>query len=388
MFESGKAGMLPVLFGGAGVIGIVVSILLAFLGDEWRHQFAFSWLFAFVYFFTISVGSLFWILVHYATDAEWSVVVRRVLENVASLIPYLAIGFVGVYICAPLLFHWWNLPPGADEVLDKKHAWLNHGAFLVRAVIYFVGMGGIAVAMRNNSINQDKDGHPIYTLRNRRWSFIGIPVLALSLTFAAVDWLMSLDFHWASTMWGVYIFAGGAGAAMCLLVLLVTWLRSLGYLKNVTIEHYHIMGKLMLAFCVFWAYIGFSQYMLIWYANLPEETSYFIRRNTGGWWYLSTILVVGRFFVPLPFLLFQATKKRIASICFVAGWLLVMHLLDLYIVVLPIFHKQGVAASILDVTTVVGIGGILGFLFLKKLTQASLFPIRDPRQRESLSLTN
>jgi hypothetical protein len=194
-------------------------------------------------------------------------------------------------------------------------------------------------------------------------------------------------------MWGVYIFGGSAGAALCLLILIVTWLKGLGYLKVVTMEHYHIMGKLLLAFCVFWAYIGFSQYMLIWYANMPEETSYFIRRNTGVWWYLSLILVVGRFFLPFPVLLFQGIKKKVNTICFVAGWLLVMQLLDIYIIVLPLFNKHGdlsgvLKGAVLDIASLVGIGGILAFLFLKKLSQSSLFPIRDPRQRESLSLTN
>ncbi len=145
----------------------------------------------------------------------------------------------------------------------------------------------------------------------RKLGIAGIPIFAFALTFSAFDWLMGLDYKWGSTMWGVYIFAGSAGSSMSLLVLLVTWLRSKGYLKGVTIEHYHIMGKLMLAFCIFWAYIGFSQYMLIWYANIPEETEYFIRRNIASWHALSTLLVVGRFFLPLPLLLLQWTKKTL-----------------------------------------------------------------------------
>jgi hypothetical protein len=199
---------------------------------------------------------------------------------------------------------------------------------------------------------------------------------------------MSLDFHWQSTMWGVYIFAGGAGASMSLLVLLVTFLKTQGYLKEVNLEHYHVMGKLMLAFCVFWAYIGFSQYMLMWYANMPEETSYFIRRNTESWWNLSLFLVVGRFCLPFPFLLFQGTKKNPKWLCSVAGWLLLMQLLDIYIIVLPILHVHGFAPSVLDVTCVVGIGGVLGALFLKNLPKNSLIPVRDPRIEESIHLTN
>ena len=143
----------------------------------------------------------------------------------------------------------------------------------------------------------------------RKLGIAGIPIFALSLTFGAFDWLMGLDYNWVSTMWGVYIFAGAAGSSMSLLVLLVTWLRNKGYLKGVTLEHYHIMGKLMLAFCIFWAYIGFSQYMLIWYANIPEETEYFIRRNIASWHTLSTLLVVGRFFLPFPLLLLPVDQE-------------------------------------------------------------------------------
>ncbi len=385
-FDSTKARGLSRVWGAAGVIGLVASVALGYLN---HRQAAFSWLFAFIYFFTICVGALFWTLVHHAKDAEWSVLVRRQLENLAALIPILAVLFFAtIFFTAPLLYGWWTIPHGVSELLDKKQPFLNHTGFIVRAVIYFVALSGLAFFNRRNSVSQDADGHPVFTIRMRRLAFMGIPLMALSLTFGAVDWLMSLDFHWQSTMWGVYIFAGGAGSAMSLLVLLVTWLKSAGYLKMVNEEHYHIMGKLMLAFCVFWAYIGFSQYMLIWYANLPEETSYFIRRNTETWWYLSMLLVVGRFFLPFPFLLFQGTKKNPKWLCVVAAWILTMQLLDIYIIILPILHVKGVAPHLLDITTVVGIGGILGFFFLRGLPKSSLFPVRDPRVQESIRLSN
>ena len=221
----------------------------------------------------------------------------------------------------------------------------------------------------------------------RKFGIGGIPALALCITFAGFDWLMGLDYHWFSTMWGVYLFAGAAGSSMSLLVLLVTWLKSKGYLKVVNSEHYHIMGKFMLAFSIFWAYIGFSQYMLIWYANIPEETIYFRIRNTESWWYFSQFLVIGRFFLPFPVLLFQATKKT-KLINFVAVWILIMQLLEIYVIVLPSLHPTGWAPSFLDVTSLVGIGGILGWLFLKNLRNSNLFPTRDPRLAASIKLTN
>jgi hypothetical protein len=273
-------------------------------------------------------------------------------------------------------------------VLDHKRWYLSHGFLLFRFLIYFVGLSSVAFALRRNSVSQDADGNPLRTLRMRKLGIAGIPIFAFSLTFSAFDWLMGLDYKWGSTMWGVYIFAGAAGSAMSLLVLLVTWLRSKGYLKGVTVEHYHIMGKLMLAFCIFWAYIGFSQYMLIWYANIPEETEYFIRRNIASWHALSTLLVVGRFFLPLPLLLQQWTKKKTSAICMVAGWMLLMQYLDLYIIIMPMLHKTGFAPSFLDLFTFLGIGGTVGATFLWLLPKTNLFPVRDPRLPESLRLSN
>jgi hypothetical protein len=280
------------------------------------------------------------------------------------------------------------MKPGQSEILDHKAGYLNPAFFTGRAIFYFVVLTILGFLIRRNSIKQDEDGHPGHTVRSRVLSFIGIPAVGLSLTFAAVDWLMSLDYHWFSTMWGVYIFAGGVGAAMGTLVLIVTWLRANGHLKGVTIEHYHIMGKLMLAFCVFWAYIGYSQYMLIWYANMPEETVYFIRRNTESWWYLSMALVIFRFFLPFPVLLFQATKKNPKWLCIVAVWLLIMQALDLYVVILPMLHVKGVNFSILDISCFVTVGSILIAAFLWRLPKTNLFPARDPRLPESLRLTN
>jgi hypothetical protein len=189
-------------------------------------------------------------------------------------------------------------------------------------------------------------------------------------------------------MWGVYIFAGAAGSGLSLLVLILQFLQSSGHLKGVNQEHYHIMGKWMLAFCVFWAYVGFSQYMLYWYANIPEETEYFIVRNTESWWLLSTALVVGRFFVPFAILLLRSIKKKPHQLCWMAGWIVFMQLLDMYIVVLPALHEDGVRLSILDFLPLIGIGASLAFFYLRIVGKSSLFPTRDPRLIESLRLTN
>ncbi len=385
MFDRRHAGVLPIIFAASGAVGLIVSFIGAL---AWREQFAHSWLFAFFYFFTLCVGSLFWVLVHHATDAEWTVVVRRILENVASLMPVVFLFFLPLFFCAPLLWKWWAMAPGLDPVLDAKRNYLNHPFFVFRYLFYFISLSAVALLMYRNSTRQDETGHVRHTITMRKVAFAGIPVLGLSLTFGAIDWLMGLDYKWVSTMWGVYLFAGAAGSGMSLLVLNVTLLRKHGYLEFVTLEHYHIMGKLMLAFSIFWAYIGFSQYMLIWYANIPEETSYFLRRNIESWYYLSIFLVVGRFFVPFALLLTQYVKKKPQILASIAGWILFMQLVDIYVMIMPMLHGAGFAPNFLDLFALLAIGGPLGFLFMRRLGQTSLLPIGDPRLQESLRLKN
>jgi hypothetical protein len=385
-FEKSRFAGLSVLLGILAVVGLGLSVVGWIF---WPRQFSYSWLFAFVFFFTLCAGSLFWIIVHYATDAEWTVVVRRQLENIVSLLPILALAFIPIIFLRHYLFEWLNVPPGYDPILDSKRGYLNWPFFLIRTILYFAFFILSAWTLRRLSVKQDKDGDPRFTVQLRKVAFISLPLFGFSLTFGAFDWLMSLNYHWFSTMWGPYIFAGAAGSSMSLLVLVITGLRKAGYLQEVvTLEHYHIMGKWMLAFTVFWAYIGFSQYMLYWYANIPEETEYFIRRNTESWWILSTILVFGRFFVPFGILLLRSIKKHPHQLCYMAGWILLMQCLDMYVVVLPALHGNGVRFSFLDLVPLLGIGATLAFFFLRIVAKSSLFPVRDPRLIESLRLSN
>ena len=385
-FESTRFAGLSLLLGLGAIVGLVLCLIGGIMSPL---QFSYSWLFGFIYFFTLCCGCLFWTIVHHATDAEWSVVVRRQLENIALLLLALAIFAIPILLLRHQLFEWMNIPPGRDSALDSKRQYLNWPFFAFRALLYFVLLGGVAFLLRRFSVAQDRDGNPGCTIRMRKVAFAGLPIFGLALTFSAFDWLMGLNYRWFSTMWGPYIFAGAAGSSMSLLVLVITALRSAGYLRGVvTLEHYHIMGKWMLAFCVFWAYIGFGQYMLIWYANMPEETQYFITRNTESWWAMSMILVIGRFFGPFAILLLRSIKKHPHQLCYVAGWIVCMQMLDMYIVILPALHGTGVHVSIWDFVSVIAIGATLGFVYLQIVTRTSLFPMRDPRLIESLKLTN
>ena len=372
-YDIKRIGGLPNVLLGVGVVGIAGS-LIGLIVPAWRQQFAYSWLFGAFYYFTLAIGAFFWVCLHHATDAEWSVVVRRQLENLAKLLPIAVLLFLPILLfCAPRLCGGGGrLPPGEDPLLDGKSGYLNHTFFYIRAIRgYFVMLWWVSHSLWKRSTTQDIDGSARHTLVMRKFSIGGIPALALCITFAGVDWLMSLDHHWYSTMWGVYLFAGAAGSSMSLLVLIVSALKKQGYLTVVNDEHYHIMGKYMLAFTIFWAYIGFDQYMLIWYANIPEETIYFRLRNTASWWHLSQGLGRRfRFFLPFPVLLFQMTKKT-KLINYTAAWILFVQLIDIYVIVLPALHRTGFSPSIFDVFfsifPLLGIGGILGWLFLRKL---------------------
>jgi hypothetical protein len=385
-FESGRFAGLSVL------LGVIAFAALALCGAGAAidpTQFSFSWLFAFGFFFTLCAGCFFWTIVHYATDAEWTVVVRRQLENIAVLVAVLAIFFIPILLLRHHLYEWMNIAPGKEEKLDSKRAYLNISFFILRAA-FFLGFFIIASQLlRRFSVRQDKDGNPQFTIRLRKVAFASLPLFALCLTFGAFDWLMSLNYRWFSTMFGVYIFAGAAGSSMALLVLVIAALQRAGYLKNVvTLEHYHIMGKWMFAFCVFWAYIGFGQYMLIWYANMPEETQYYLTRNTESWWNLSMLLVIGRFFGPFAILLLRSIKKHPSQLCYVAAWILLMQMLDIYLVVLPALHGTGVHVSVWDFAALIAIGATLAFVYLRIVGKTSLFPVRDPRLIESLKLVN
>jgi hypothetical protein len=385
-FEAGRFAGLSLILGAVGFAALVVSMIGAAMQPL---QFSYSWLFAFGYFFTLCAGCFFWAIVHHAVDAEWSVVVRRQLENIACLMAVLALLFIPIFFLRHHLYDWLNIAPGQDPALDKKRAYLNWNFFLIRTLFYFAFFIVASLVLRRLSVNQDRDGNPAFTIQMRKVAFVSLPLFALSLTFAACDWFMSLHYTWFSTMWGVYIFAGAAGSSMSLLVLVITGLRQAGYLREVvTREHFYIMGKWMLAFTIFWAYIGFAQYMLIWYANIPEETQYFLVRNTRSWWNLSMLLVFGRFFGPFVILLLQSIKQHPRQLAWMAAWILVMQMLDVYVIVLPALHGTGVHLSIWDFVSVIAIGCTLAFVYLRIIGRTSLFPVRDPRLIESIRIVN
>lgn len=380
----------------SGGTALFVCLLLALFGSESiRERLLLGWLFALTVCFTLTVGSLFWVLVHHATDAEWSVAVRRILETTSawSAFVYLLIAFIPVLLFAPHLYEWMVIPMGQDPVLDIKRPLLNRPFWGFRAVFYFSFFTVVAFLLRHFSTRQDETGDPAWTIKMRQTTFPCLPFFAVCLTGAVVDWLMSLDAHWYSTMWGVYLFAGSAWSAMALLIVTTYNLQRAGYLQGiVTVEHYQIMGKLLLSFTVFWAYISFSQYFLYWYANIPEEVEYFVRRNTESWNVFSTALTICHFFIPFLLLLPRASKRVPSNLYKIAAYALCVQLLDLYIIIIPAGSHDArgftLLTFVLSMLSLVAIAAPLVFLFLRNLGAHPLYPLRDPRILKSLKLVN
>jgi hypothetical protein len=316
----------------------------------------------------------------------------------ALTLPVLAVlAVVGVLTGMHELFEWSHeAVVASDPVLREKQPYLNATSFTMRAVIYGVVWSGLGVLLWWWSVRQDKEVDPNPIAHKQRWiGPLGIVLTALSLTFGAFDWLMSLDPHWFSTIFGVYYFAGCVVTSHAFLAMIVILLHRSGYLRGVvTPEHFHDLGKMMFAFTVFWAYIGFSQYMLIWYASIPEETEWFAYRGHGQYLALSLVLVFGRFAIPFVGLMSRRIKRNPKTLMFWSIWIIIGEFIDMYWLIHPaLAHHRGIAEPVIrpdvfDVTTLLGIGGIFFAVFAWATSKYPLVPVKDPRLEESINFEN
>lgn len=378
---------LPMIGAIVGGLGLVASIGL---GMAQPKQFFFSWLFSFLFALSIALGAIYFVLITWAVQAGWGIVVRRIAENVMSVVPFLALLFVPILVGLTTLYPW-SVPGAAanDALLRWKSPFLNVPFFVARAVFYFAVWTVVALVWSRLSRIQDTTGNPKLSATLRRFAGPAVIAVGLTQTFASFDWIMTLEPHWYSTIFGVYFFAGSVLAFLCLLTLISASLEAGGPLRGVvTSEHFHDVGKLIFAFTCFWAYIGFSQFFLIWYGNLPEETIWFKIRLEGSWKAVSLLLAVGHFIVPFFFLMGRTVKRRRLPLMIGAWWMLVMHLLDLYWQVSPMMHPEGFRPSILDLTCLAAILGLCMAVVGRIMVGRALVPIKDPRLAESLSFEN
>jgi hypothetical protein len=372
-----------------GVLGVVGLGLAAALAGG-TAQFYFSWLVSYLYFLSIALGALFFVLVHTVTRAAWGVALRRVAENIMATLPIFAVLFIPIWLGRHSLYEWTHAEVvSANAILAGKSPFLNEGFFFVRAIFYFIAWSALATYFSTQSQKQDETGDVRISARLRGLAPIGIVLFALSSTFAAIDWMMSLEPEWYSTMIGVYFFAGAVVGFLSFLVVIIQFAYAQGALRGVvTIEHLQDLGKLLFGFTIFWAYIAFCQYFLIWYANVPEETIYYMDRQAGSWQSVGMFLAFGHFVLPFFFLMPRAVKRTPGLLLLACLWQLLMHFIDLHWCVMPVLHRDGLHLGLTDVATFLGVGGF----FLAALgwvsSRRALVPLKDPRLPESLSFEN
>lgn len=380
---------------GIGLIGVLATLIAYYSGDhETKQQAGYSYTVAFSYGLSLALGALFFVMVQHIVRAGWSVVVRRVAENLMGVLwPWMIVLFIPLALMAEEIYHhWWHYhavdpkEPGYDGVLQGKLAFLNPTFWWLRAAIYLGIWAALTRFFRNNSLKQDENGDPGLTTKMAGRAAPGLFAFGFTLTFASIDWMMSIDPHWYSTIFGLTFFGGAVVSMLAITSLLILFLQSKGYLKEVTREHFHDLGKLMFAFMVFWTYVNFSQYMLIWYANIPEETLWYQHRQ--DWQGTFTMLAVGHFIVPFAFLMSRHMKRNRITLAIASVWLLAMHWLDLQFVIMPELHHHGIHLSWLDAATMVGVLGVVLGATLRNISNSPLLPERDPRLKESLNFHN
>ncbi len=368
----------------AGAAGILLSVVGAFMD---REQFYQAYLTAFTFFTTMSLGGLFFVLIHHITGAHWGMVMRRVAENLACTLPLMGFFMIPLFFGMHDLFHWSHADAVAhDPILQGKAGYLNVTFFVIRNIIYFVIWGWLVRSLRKLSVAQDK-GDVEALGKMRRIAAGGTVLYALTVTLFSFDWLMSLDPHWYSTIFGVYVFSGGFLGGLAILAIMSIVLRNNGAGNFVTAEHTHDLGKFLFAFTAWWAYIGGAQYFLIWYGNIPEETIYFLHRWEHGWKEFSLFLILFHFIIPFIVLAFRAVKRVPILVVLMSVLFLVMHYADHFWMVAPTFNDHHFQVSWMHLTTLLGIGGIyLGFLF-KKMGGAPIIAMNDPKLQKSIDHT-
>ncbi len=375
---------------GAAIAG-AVGLLLTFIGMAISPQRALlAYLVAYVYWLGLAIGAVTLVMANHAAGARWNVTVRRFSETFGAVIPLFIVLFLPLLFGAKHVWFWVapHEPVSKEmhELLHHKRPYLNLGFFIVRAAIYFAVWSTFAWLMRAWSLRQDETADPTLTVRARWWSPPGLLLFAITFTFAAFDWLMSLQPTWYSTIFGLYIYIGAFVASVALLCLVITGVRSSGSPLGavISVDQQHNAGKLLLAFTAFWAYMAFSQYMLIWAGNLPEELQWIVVRSRGVWRPVGILILVGHFVVPFFLLLSRDLKRSAPALGGVAAWMLVIHYIDLYWVVMPAAEDARLGLHWTHVTAFVGVGGVSVAAALFLFRAARPVPVGDPFLRDSL----
>jgi hypothetical protein len=367
----------------AGGIGSVLLILGLFVNSA---QFFRSYLWAYVFCVGLASGSLSWLMLQYLTGGAWGVVIRRPAEAAARTLPLLAVLFIPILLGMNKLYEW-SLPGAGkgDEILTHKLIYLNVPFFIGRAVVYFGGWILISWLLNKWSAREDREGGLVLHGKMAAVSAPGLIFWCFSLTFMSIDWLLSINPHWFSTMYGLLIIAGQGLSSLAFLITLMVALSTFEPMRGVlTHRHLHDLGKLLLALVMVWAYFSFSQFLIIWAGNLPEEIPWYLARLRGGWQYMALALVVCHFALPFALLLSRDIKRNFRLLRGVAVFVIFMRLVDLYWVIEPEFNKGRLVFSWMDIVAPVGMVGIWLAYFFVQLEKRPLMPLNEPFLEEAL----
>lgn len=380
---------LPVILVVVGAIGAAAGIFAPSL----TKQFAYSYLLAYMFFLSLCLGGMFMTIIHHLFDAAWSVPLRRINEHLAFLTPVMGVLFIPIAIWGPTeLYSWMKLDPHVDHSLGAKHPLFTRAGFYISAIAVFAVWTWLSFNLRKWSIKQDHAGKDnalrvLCTRKMRVHAAYGVYAFAFSLTLGAIMWMKALEHQWFSTMYGVYYFAGAVWTTLAVLYIIITVLQKAGPLdKVITKKQRQDTAVLWLAFTVFYAYIHFSQYFLIYNANIPEETFYYVKREAGSWWQVGMVTIFGHFLIPFVALLNQDTKQKLALMIPLALWALVMHFCDMSFNIMPLIHPAGFVVHWLDITCMAFIGGVLAIVFIKYFNAHKPYPVNDPRLGEALGV--
>ena len=373
------------LFAG-GLIGLL-GLAVSYKGGG--ADFLFSYLVAFMFILSLGAGSLFLVVVHHLFDAGWSVPIRRTCENLSysvfSILPFL---FIPIAVWAKKIYPWMTMNP-PDHALHSKQPLFTMAGFYIVAVICFATWFFLSQRLRYWSLKQDETGGAEPTHKMRFLSYTGIFAFAFTLTFGAIMWMKALQHQWFSTMFGVHYFAGSVWLTLATVYVITMILDRQRVLSKVLHEHqYYFLGTLMFAFTVFYAYVTFSQYFIIWNANMPEETFYYVMREKGTWFFVSLVIIFGHFFLPFLALLRIDIKSNFGLMVPIAVWVWLMHFVDMTWNVMPARFPNGfpILWSAIALGLVAFMGGLLAIVFLKKFNSTPPFPIKDPRLIEAMGL--
>jgi hypothetical protein len=372
----------------AAAVGLLAALVGLFLDPD---QFFRSWLFAFLFWVGIAIGCLSISMIHHLTGGMWGLVIRRLLEAGTRTFAVLAVLFLPLLFGMKRIYEWARPEAASDPILSQKALYLNVPFFAGRAAFYFAAWLFLAHFLGKWSLAQDAGEDERLSRRQRGLSGVGLLVMGFTITFASVDWAMSLSPHWFSTVYGVLFMVGQALSALALVIVIVAWIGNAPPLAGVVRkEQIHDLGKLMLAFVMLWAYINLSQFLIMWSGNLPEEIPWYMTRLAGGWQWLGLLLVIGHFVLPFLMLLSRDLKRSSALLGRVAGLVLLARVLDLFWLVAPDLAGHGAGVHVplhihwLDVMVPVGVGGVWLWVFTRELKGRPLLPVGDPEIRERL----